>query len=255
MPKRRRISADWKVVVILLLALATGYLLADKYHAQTADGADERTISVSGEATVKAVPDEYVFYPNYNFKNADKAAALDELTKKSDQVVAELKKLGVPEDKIKTSSNGGDYGPISYNGSDSKDTVYNLSLTVTVGDSKLAQTVQDYLTSTQPTGQVSPQAAFSDSKRKQLEGQARNEATKEAREKADQSAKNLGFKVGKVKSVDDGSGFGGAIPYSSRVMGTSTDAVAPEAAAAPKLSVQPGENSLNYSVNVVYTIK
>jgi len=254
-PKHRRWAGDWKVVIILLLALATGYLLADKYHNQASSG-EERTIAVSGESTIKATPDEYVFYPNYNFKNADKTAALDELTKKSDQVVAELKKLGVEDNKIKTSSSGGDYGPIYYDGGANKDAVYSLSLTVTVGDSKLAQKVQDYLATTQPTGQVSPQAAFSDSKRKQLEGQARDEATKEARDKAEQSAKNLGFKVGIVKTVEDGSGFGGMQPYASRAMGAATDAVAPEAAStAPKLVVQPGENSLSYTVNVVYTIK
>jgi SNF2 family DNA or RNA helicase len=46
-------------------------------------------VSVSGSATLKAEPDEYVFYPSYEFKNADKTAGLKELTAKSEEVVAE----------------------------------------------------------------------------------------------------------------------------------------------------------------------
>jgi uncharacterized protein YggE len=128
---------------------------------------------------------------------------------------------------------------------------YNLQLTVTLTNKDLVQKVQDYLVATLPTGGVSPQAGFSDSKRKQLESNARDEATKDARSKADQSAKNLGFRVGKVKSVDDGSGFGG-MPYATS---KAESAVALDIAASPSLSVQPGENELSYSVTVVYTIR
>ncbi len=54
------------------------------------------------------------------------------------------------------------------------------------------------MVTTAPTGQVSPRPNFSDAKRKELESKARDEATKDARAKADQSARNLGFKVGKI---------------------------------------------------------
>ena len=102
---------------------------------------------------------------------------------------------------------------------------------------------------TLPTGAVSPQASFSDAKRKELESKAREMATKEARAKAEQSAKNLGFSVGAVKSVNDGVGFGDVYPLAAE--SSARDIAAPTS----KLTVQPGENELTYQVTVVYFIR
>jgi uncharacterized protein YggE len=96
---------------------------------------------------------------------------------------------------------------------------------------------------------VTPSPTFSESKRKELESHARGKATEDARRKADQSAENLGFKVGAVKSVEEGSGFGGVIPFRGATTMEGDKAVASD------LSLQPGENELNYSVTVVYFIR
>lgn len=237
------------------VALAAALLAVAVLGTMLATGSstgEDRTVSVTGEATIKATPDEYVFYPSYSFSDADKEAALAALSKKSDEVVAGLKKLGVADKEIKSNSDGYD-SPRYYAPSpdDSDKVTYNLQLTVTLANKDLVQKVQDYLVATAPTGGVSPQADFSDSKRKQLESDARDEATKDARSKADQSAKNLGFKVGKVKSVDDGSGFGD-MPYATS---KAESGAALDFAATPSLSVQSGENELSYSVTVVYEIR
>jgi uncharacterized protein YggE len=108
----------------------------------------------------------------------------------------------------------------------------------------MAQKVQDYLLTTSPSGTISPYSAFSTEKRKELESQARDEATIDAREKAEQSAENLGFKLGKVKSIEDQSGFGGVIPLDTPAT--------MEDSARSSLSVQPGENEITYTVRVVY---
>jgi uncharacterized protein YggE len=237
-----KLSFDFRVVTVILLVVIAVMLFIWK---PWDSGISDRTIEVTGESTVTATPDEFIFYPTYQFENADKTAALAELSKKSDEIVAELKKLGVKDEDIKTNSSGYDY---SYMPTESKDATYTLQLTVTVDDQELAQKVQDYLVTTSPTGSVSPQPTFSDAKRKELEAQARDQATKDARAKADQSAENLGFKVGKVKSVSD-STASWVIPYGSRA--TTTDLVAPEAS----MTIQPGENDLPYSVTVVYYIR
>jgi uncharacterized protein YggE len=186
----------------------------------------------------------------YQVQSDDKQAALSELTKKSDEIVDKLKELGVADKSIKTSTSGYDY-PV-YIDTDSKEATYSLQLTITLEDQKLTQKVQDYLVTTSPTGSVSPQYSFSDKKQKQLESQARDTATKEARAKADQMGKNLGFKIGKVKAVSDGSGFSGGpiMPLDSR--GYSTMEAKDSSAS---LAVQPGENELPYSVTVVYFIR
>lgn len=243
------LSLDYKIITAVLLVVVVAMLALWRPWAASA-GSDDRTISVTGEAKVTAEPDEYVFYPNYEFRGPEKNAALNEMTKKSDEIVTKLKSLGVEESKIKTNSNGYDGRPYPVDGN-SMEVTYNLSLNVRVGQREMAQKVQDYLVTTGPTGSVSPQATFSDNKKKELESEARDKATREARAKADQSAKNLGFKVGGVKSVEDGMGFG-IYPMPergvSKVMPTMDSS-------SSQLSVQPGENDLTYSVTVVYFLR
>lgn len=245
-PQKLNLSVDLRLVVATLLVAIIAMLVIWKPWSTPNTGS--RTVAVTGEAKVTAEPDEFVFYPNYQFKNADKEAALAELTKKSDEIVAKLKALGVPDNKIKTNTDGNDYR--LFYGGDAGNATYTLQLTVTVANLETAQKVQDYLVTTTPTGSVSPQAAFSDKKRTELESSARDKATKDARTKVDQMAKNLSFTVGKVKSITDGSEFNTFAYPAGRA---TTDAVAPEAKT--DLTVQPGENDLSYSVSVTYFIK
>lgn len=239
-----RFDYRW-VVVALLVIIAVMIALwrpwEPRYDAQA------RTVTASGEATVKAVPDEYAFYPSYSFKNADKVAALAAATKKSEEIVAGLKKAGVADTAIKTSVNGYQDG-LYMSGSSSSDYVYTLSLTVTITDKDLAQKAQDYLVGTSPEGGVSPQPTFSETKRKTLESTARDNAAKDARSKADQLAKNLGGTVGDVKTITDGAGFGGVTPMYA------VDSVAGKAMPS-SLTLQPGENDLTYTVTVVYYLR
>ncbi|MEO5499303.1 MAG: SIMPL domain-containing protein [Candidatus Saccharimonadales bacterium] len=247
--KKQKLSLtlDLRIVALALVLIILGMLLAWQPWTGGAK-ANDQVIEVTGETKLSATPDEYVFYPLYQFSNANKDTSLAELTKKSDEVVADLKNLGVADEKIKTNSNGYDYPMMHVDGSEGEAN-YSLQLTVTVSDKELAQKVQDYLLTTTPSGAVTPQAGFSEAKRKQLESKARDDATKDARSKADQMAKNLGFRVGKVKSVSDSQGFG-VFPLMGRDTAVSS---APDEKS--QLNLQPGENDLNYSVTVVYYIR
>ncbi|HEX5798311.1 MAG TPA: SIMPL domain-containing protein, partial [Candidatus Saccharimonadales bacterium] len=250
-PKSNKINIklDTRIVIIVLLVVIIAMLVVWKPWSPP-PSSNDRTIAVTGETTVKAEPDEFTFQPNYEFKNADKDAALKQVTEKSEEVIAKLKELGVPDDKIKSDSSGYNYN--YYYLSESDQNVYSLRLTVIADNRELAQKVQDYLVTTSPTGTISPRANFSEAKKKELESQARDEATKDARSKAEQSGENLGFKVGAVKTVEDGQNFdqigyfrdGGATLFSSA-----------QAEDSNKLAVQPGQNDLTYSVKVVYYVK
>lgn len=246
--KRFNLALDYRLIIILLLAVIATMLIIWKPWAPAVQD-ENRVIEVTGEATIKAEPDEYVFSPNYQFQNENRDQALANLTKKSEEVIAKIKELGVADNSIKTNASGYDHYNFYYD-SRLKTNNYTLQLTITLDNRELAQKVQDYLITTEPTGNVSPQATFSEAKRKELESQARDEATKNARAKAEQSGTNLGFKIGGVKSVKDGVGFGGIEPYYGRAM-TTDMAQAPE----QKLAVQPGENELSYSVTVVYYLR
>lgn len=238
-----KLSLDYRIIVAVLVLVIAGMFML--WRPWNDPRGNSRTIEVTGRATVKAIPDEYVFYPSYEFKNADKAMALAELTKKNNEVVGKLKGLGVTDSKIKTNSNS--YEKPIYN-EDNTTPTYTLQLTITTDNRELAQKVQDYIVGTTPVGTVTPQVNFSDSKRKTLESRARDEATKDARAKADQSAKNLGFRLGSVKSVNDGTGFD-IMPYP--ISGSvQMDSKRPE-----QLQLQPGENDLTYNVTVTYFVR
>lgn len=244
-PSKNRFSLDLRfVVVILLIAIAAMIVIWKPWDTVSSD---DRTVSVTGEATISAEPDEYAFYPTYEFTSANQDTALTELTDKSNGITDELKALGVKDSQIKTNADGYDYPATRKTGTDV--TTYTLQLTITVGDKKLAQKVQDYLLTTSPTGAVTPYPTFSEAKRKELESKARDQATKEARAKAEQSAKNLGFSVGKVKSVSDGAGFGDIYTLEGGASSLQAED------SSRSLALQPGENDLDYSVTVVYYVK
>lgn len=209
---------------------------------------ESRTISVSGESTIMADPDRYIFNPNYEFKNKDESVALNQQSEKSNEIITKLKALGVKDSDIKNNSSGYSTGQMSPVSPDD-DTIYNLSLTITVSDKDLAQKVQDYLIATNPQGQVTPQPGFSESKRKELEDKARDQATKDARSKAEQIAKNTGAKLGKVKSIQDGGGLGQPEPmlYEDKAVSSSSSE--------QSMPIQPGENELKYTVSVSYYLR
>lgn len=248
--KKLSVTLDARTIIIALLLVVIG-AMAFVWKPWQGTRSDDQTITVTGESTVSAEPDEFVFSPSYHFANANKDTALADLVKKSEDIVSELKKLGVQDSQIKTNATGTKNYPLSRDARTGIST-YTFRPTITVNSKELVQKVQDYLVTTTPTGSVSPQANFSEAKRKELENQARDQATKEARSKADQSAKNLGFKVGGVKSVNDGAGFGGAYPT---LDGGAEALTLDDGAKRDQLTVQPGENKLNYSVTVIYYVK
>ncbi len=248
--QRFSISLDYRIIVLVLLAVIAGMLLIWKPWQNQATN-DSRTITVTGEALIKAEPDEFVFYPRYEFVGSDKGATAEKATKKADEVIAKLKELGVPDNKLKSNVDG--YGGTGFGikGADEQYT-YAAQITVTLSDRSKVQKIQDYLVTTTPTGTITPQASFSQAKRKDLEAKGRDEATKDARKKAEQSAKNLGFRITKVKSVKDSPSYGGPIMLDSTTKSTAGPNEGSSGMTTTSLSVQPGEQEIPYTVEVVY---
>lgn len=232
---------DYRIITAVLLVIIVGMLFLWR---PWENGKDDRTVQVTGEATVRATPEEFLFQPSYQFSDSDKAAALAQATEKANTVVAAVKALGVEDKAIKSNVDG--YK--DYKQTDGESYTYTAAITITLAKGDIVQKVQDYLVTTDPQGPVTPYPTFSESQRKKLEDEARGAAMSHAREKADQSANKLGFRVGSVKSVDDGAGFGGIMPFEAGAARSSDMAVS-----SPTL--QAGENELNYAVTVVYYIR
>lgn len=250
-PRRKvMLSFDLRAVCVILLLVIIGLVIWCRPWERVAGG-EVRKITITGEATIKAEPDEYTFNPMWE------KATLEEITAQNDTVVTELKKLGVADKDIKNNASAWqDYQPVVMPvepGQPEKTYNRQLTITITVDNKELAQKVQDYLVKTDPVGSITPYPQFSTAKQKELEDRARTDAIADARKRAETSASELGDKVGKVLEVSEGSG-GGGCGYSGLCYGApmATDAKSAERSS---LTVQPGEDEFTYSVQVIFELK
>lgn len=211
-----------------------------------------RTIEVTGQASVTATADQFVLYPSYEFEGGEEAKRLAELDTKRDAVLSELKKLGVAEDAIKITADGEGYPKQTEHAKDYGESYHEedeslLQMSVTVDNLELANKISDYLATTSPYGPVDPIATFTDAKREAYENQAREQATNDARKKAEQLAKQMGVRVNAVKTIVDVQGFGGLSYLVSRQ--TQLDMMASK-----EVDVEPGVFRLPYTIVVTYYI-
>lgn len=249
------LKLDLRFLVGVLALVILGML----FVWQPWDGTGSRTVVVSGEATVTGVPDEFTFYPSYQVTATTSAKAISGVSVKGNAVAAKLMKLGVAESKIKTdvSTSNDDGRIIPMSDSSEPDSsipgsstiTATFAVTATVNDSKLAQKVSDYLTTTSPLYGVSPQSGFTTETRKKLETEARGKALADAKDRADQTVTTLGAKLGKVIEVSEPN-WGGPIMMEGDTSSMSKGSVAPTT---PRLLF--GEQEVTYSVSVTYRLK
>lgn len=216
----------------------------------------ERTIQITGEAVLKAEPDEFLFYPSYEFSDPDANVAKKKMNDTIKQIVDKLKSIGIPENKIQASSNFND--PKTYYAPEGEkpDPSYYVNFNITVSSKDKAQKVSDYLLASGATGSLSPSPNFSTEKRNQLQDQAREAALQDARRRAEQTASGLGTKLGKVKDVSNGQGFdGNPVPLNADFAVDGDYGVAEPSSGVVSLGILPGESEVRYTVNVTYFMR
>lgn len=209
---------------------------------------NSRTVTVSGEATVKAAPDEFTFTLQYVEEAKTSSAAIDAVSKRGNAIVARLKEIGVPEASMKTSVSTDEGYPLYGRTAGTVGALYYLNMTV--GSQELAQKVLDYIVTTSPVYGVSPQSTFAKETRTKLESQARAKALADARTKGQQTAEELGGKLGRVVSVSEPQ-WGGPVALTAEGKVVSSDQTEP--LTAPKLLV--GEQDVTYMVQVVFRLR
>jgi len=235
------INLDLRIVCLILLAIIVGMLALWRPWEQTS--AANRKVTLSGESSIVAVPDQFTFSPYYE-KTGDTAKAdLDALGNK---LLEELKKLGVNEEDITLGGSNYDryYSVAPVEGS-SEETV-SLQVQVVVSSKQLAQKVQDYLATTDAKGQLTGQPSFSKQKTKQLQTEARQKAIEDAQAKAKQTASELDVTVGKVITVKDQSNQI-AFPYPAYGIAESADE-------GKSLPVTPGKQEVSYQIEVTFEL-
>jgi uncharacterized protein YggE len=238
----------WIICAVLLIANLTTIGLWQPWK----DGAiSDRTIKITGSTTIESEPDQFVFYPYYQKSGQDQTVINNELSELSKTIVAKLKTLGVVDSAIKTAVSSYDYG-VYYQNTESE-MAGTLNITVTLKDKDLAQKVQDYLITTSPSGSITPQDSFSTAKQKSLESQALAEALKDARSKAESSAKQVGATLGKVITIGDITNNNIPTPWMVDSSVGATDST--KSSEPGSYNIQSGLNEYSFSIEVEYELK
>lgn len=256
---KKNLNIDFRILCVFLLFIILVIIFFWRPWLKNFN-ANSRTVQVTGQATVKSTPDEFVFYPSYTSKSTDNQTAITELSKKSDELISKLKTFGISADNIKTnaSSANGKYMVTNMYPMPEPKASSTLQLTIIATSKEQAQKVQDYLLTTDASGVASPSAVFSEAKLKDMQTKATDEATKDARKKAEQLAANLGFKLGAVKTIED-QAIGGIMPLQAKssqaVEESGASSVSLDTIGNSGLVIMPGQDELNYNINVTYFIK
>lgn len=237
--KRITLTLSWKLlsIILIILVLVLGAYIVYLKPWQSVSS-NPRTIEITGEATIKKAPDSFVFNPSYE------ADSQEAITAKTNQVVTDLKALGLGDAGIQTQVSS--YEEYGNNGPTGK---YNHSvyLTLSVEEKDLAQKVQDYLVSSGATGQVSPTTGFTKETEKALKDEATTLAVEDAKRRAEQTANNMGVTLGKVIKINEASEGMEVMPISAY-----DSSVARESTSLP---INAGEAEYPYSVKVEFEIK
>jgi uncharacterized protein YggE len=214
--------------------------------------AGKKTLTVTGQAVIEEAPDQYVFTPNFTAEAATSAEAVTKVSKKGNEVVAELKKMGISEDQLTTRVDSNNFGGIEPQTSQTNrrsgeqfTAVYYI--TCKVKDKSLAQKVTDYLAKSEATGGITPRAEFANETRTQLDAQLRQKALQDAKAKAEVEANELGITLGQVVTVSEEPNRGGITPMERKA-----DAITSGPDAPPVLS---GTERMTLSITVTYAIK
>jgi len=236
-----------KLVKVIQFALLVAILSLLVWSApwNSNNNSSERTITVTGETTIKAVPDEFTFSPYFQESGMDKDVIKTSLTKKTNATVEKLTELGVKKDNITLDASSYDNWYYRAN----EEGTLTINLKIVVSDKGIAQKVQNYLLTLDVKGQISPRASFSKAKQKTLDAQAVEEASNDAKSKAETQANLFNAKLGKALTINQGSD---SIFFGLREVVAQPLALKDSPTAT--LPVLPGRNEYNQKVTVVYEL-
>ncbi|MBI4084773.1 MAG: SIMPL domain-containing protein [Candidatus Levybacteria bacterium] len=203
--------------------------------------------TVSGEGEVTAVPDTATFTVGVTQTANTVEAAKNQITESANKIIADLKRLGIKEDDIKT-INYNVYPNQDYAGGRNTITGYTArqELQVKVKNVDLANKALDSATGNGANQVSGVSFTIDDEKQEKLEDQARRIAIDDAKRKARSIASAADIKLGRIISVTDSS----AVPQppiylESRAAGGSGGDV-------PETDLQPGENTVRVTVSLSY---
>ncbi len=254
----------WAVVLFLVVGAWSAFKYARAYQ-DSVIVSSNRSITVSADAKVVAVPDVATFSAGVITQGGKDVAALQkENSTKSNKIVDFIKSKGVAAKDIQTEQYSVEpryqtsscYTPTAYPGNaeicpPAEIVGYSIRQSISVKVRNF-QTIGDLLGGLVTAGanEVSS-ISFTIDDPDMLQNQAREKAIAKALLKAKTIARASGFSLGNVVSFDEGySGY--PVPYYSKAS-MSVGAEARDMAVAP--SIEPGSQNITANVTIRYEIK
>ncbi|MDO8555028.1 MAG: SIMPL domain-containing protein [bacterium] len=248
-------------VIISLLVFAYAAFSYTQSYSKSIDPISSSDFTVTGEGKVVAIPDVAKFTFSVITQGGKDITVLQKNnTEKSNNAIEYLKSIGVEAKDIQTQSYNVEprYQYFSCPQILSSASVpcpppeivgytVNQTVSVKVRDfTKIGDALSNVITKGANT--VS-QISFTIDDPTSLESQARAKAIVQAREKAEAIAKAAGFRVGKIRSIDEG--YFPSPVFSKFGMG----GVAESTSATPSPTIEPGSQEVTASVTIRYEIK
>jgi uncharacterized protein len=245
-------SDSVKVTTIVVVAIVIVALAAIIFIAKPNANDQGTTITVDGIAQLKANPDLVSVYLNIETNATTAKEAKDKNAEIVDTVITEIIKKGIERKDITTDSFN-IYPDYSWDNGKQELLGYRAThvLKIQLLASNLDKT-GDVIDAGVDAGAMVSYINFelSQSKQNEYKAQALQQATTDARIKAESIATGLGKKLGELVSVtDSGSGYNPWPIYRNDAM-VSGSAEAKSAVT----SIQPGQQTIDAIVNVVYKI-
>ena len=247
LPKlEQRIIFTIFVLLALFLIFAGFNQLINAWNSYRNAGATNiyQTVSFTGEGKIKAAPDTARTDIGLTTEGKDTITVQNENSSKMNAVIKFLKERGVGEADIKTSNYS--LSP-KYEYSKGKSSlvgyILNQSLTVTVRNlDKIGEILDGAVSS--GANRIDSVSLFVD-KPEELKNKAREEAVKQAKEKAVMTSKVAELRLGRLVGFSEG--FSGEPPVFYEALA--------KGGAAPVPQIEPGSQEIKVNVTLTYLLK
>jgi len=241
------------IAVLTLFLVFAGYKqLIDAVNSYRNGGSNNnpQMVSFTGEGEVKAVPDTAKVEIGLVTEGKNSISVQNENTSKMNAVIKFFKEQGIKDEDIKTSNYN--LSP-KYEYSKGKSTlvgyIINQIVTVTVRDlSKVGKILDGSVLS--GANQINSISMFVD-KPEELRNKAREEAVKQAKEKASAASKIAGFRLGRVIGFNENTSGEPPRYYESMATGKGGG----DTGASPAPQIEPGSQNITINVTLTYLIK
>ena len=227
-------------------------LTATPAHAQPAERAAEAaTISVTATGTVRAVPDEAALSAGVVTEAETAKAALDENNRRMAEVVAAFKDAGLADEDIRTTNVSLEPRYRYFEPRDGRQAPPQIvgyaasnQVTVRVGDLSRLGAILDLAVQIGANTLSGPH--FGIEEPEPFEARARAQAVSKAREKAETLAEAAGVRLARVLTIEEGARCSPEPPpYARMAMQEAADTAVP---------IEPGRQTIEVQVNVVWEI-